>query len=312
MMSEQEIAEYRPIALKRRILVRYLFATALGASVLSTSVPPGAKVYCFIVFLAVATLFSANDCSAGYGSIPEAIEVYRFRNRIGYQLVWMLDKDNQLTNRIERRDHQNAQLNTSKYAVYQILGGAGGQRMVIAHSADGSPFKTDDNRIQLTSLGGQVIRVRSRCFGYSIGCMDIETFLSWLNSAGNHFNLVLNLRVMISALRGWEAGIHAQAGEIADKSKEIHELMTQIEHLREDRDRSRVVALWALAVIKHAVVRIEHSARMKTGQEAQSLLRYLDRHYVFCRNSAPEHIGISHLPGEFDAEQGFPSDTPAA
>jgi hypothetical protein len=179
MLSEKEIESYRPNQVIPSLIAFALLLVGIGSALLRFAGPwYGANISALLFALAAFWVTMAGGMTHGTFDIRSQYNRYRFWNLIGYQVVWMLDEMNNLTNRIERRDHQNATRNTSAYAIYEQLGGPN-PRMFVGRKSSDSEFisQVDWVRVQRYST---VLRVRGKNVHYD-DVMSFDVLLRTLN-----------------------------------------------------------------------------------------------------------------------------------
>lgn len=289
----EDVKQYRPDA---SLWIMGLSWSFLNMGTLLWVSALGRPVFWFILANAIAAGIAIKIVFS-CGGLAKFRERRRLLNRIGYQRIWMLTGTGVITTRIERRDHQNVVLNTSRYALYEKLGGQGPKFRIVRN--DDAPYGIELDWFKVHALdecmAGDYVQISGIGFTMWIRLIELLESLSATNAAPP---------VAIGYLLG---AIRDKARLVSILELEKHtEHRDEVERLRRDRDSSRVAALWALSVLHHVIERIDKSSRLKQTKEAQAIRAYVYTHITWCKNFAPEHIAHQALPHEFIPKDGYP------
>ena len=204
-VSEKEVRAAMPDKVYPRWVAGSYICIAVFGGVLATALLWGNPTSRSITAWSFACggvwlLLSIILVRGGNKTIGDFHRVWLINNRIGFQRIWMLGPDDTVDTRLERRDHQNAQHNTSKYSVYEQLGGPDA-RTFIGRKVDGSEFISEVEWVTLESYGGGW-RVRGKSVKYD-DVTTIQALLRVLNATDGQlgFNACMTLASTTTLLK---------------------------------------------------------------------------------------------------------------
>jgi hypothetical protein len=247
-----------------------------------------------------------------FGSIARLNYNYERRNRVGFQRVWMLadDEERTLTSRVEARDHQNVQLNTGRFALYETLGGPRAPDLWLGEGgrASSGPMALRHLQFRLTKIfgGDALVRVRAvrkrlhtnRSFEITL---DYRTFLLQQElTNGYPPDLAIGSLVQSNQtiLKSTDVERQRLRDTLAGVEDKLRAAARTNETLRHQRGALAGIVLASRLTLASAVRHMERSTRLKNSRavstntiEGAALHTELDAGFVALGQSVARDFG---------------------
>jgi hypothetical protein len=189
MLTKTQLDEYRADYRIRNLVVLGIVTIISGCAALGIAMARSETFpsYAFLAIWLVAVLSSVILISLAIGTpFSQAWQRHKSHTRIGYQVVWMLDKDGHLDNRVEPRSHQDARDNTSAWVVYEPLGGHDRRMFIVMRDGAQPQYAVRMSYLRVTRSSECYVRVRDVQGVRGDQEMTLWTLLQVLNATGGH------------------------------------------------------------------------------------------------------------------------------
>lgn len=271
MLDEDQLKEYTA-----NNKIRYLFRSALACTVI------GFAMSALLHKIGAPTLKSvgASACTAFglwlFGSIrvrptdlSDEWKRKKTHNDIGFQVIWMLDDKGELDNRVERRDHQNSKLNTSKWALYETLGGPNPGLTIACRSNHNEGYVFHLLDTVATKVGDQLVRVHMKGTRYT-DTMCYKVLLLMLNKTDGATGAQAFGR-LLDQYQGLMASSKKTVAEWENRGRLNMELQEKVRKLSQALSNTHRLLESADDKLQLITDCIEHSSRLKTTEEGRRL-----------------------------------------
>lgn len=155
MLAKETIDEYRPEKKFVPVLIMLLVGPILFLMIpVMLGVYVSDRTNAVITGIGLATALCASLYRYGSFGRPWD-EKQRLNDRIGWQIVWSINAKGELTNEIERRDHQKSRLG---WCLYEPLGGPH-RKMFLARGRTGQVCVEAVKHVRVTRRSDEFVRV---------------------------------------------------------------------------------------------------------------------------------------------------------